>query len=507
MDTLKKRLFWFLIGMVIVMLGCMTSTQVSPTVDQSAAYTAAAQTLFVRFTQSAGETAVAQLTQMAQIPTDTPVPPTTTAIASATPTPFDPTPLPPTATSIPRFCDWAEFIGDVTVDDNTVYPPRANFTKIWRIRNIGSCNWTQSYSLVFLGGDRLGGSTAVALPGNVRPGEIVDVSVDLTAPEDTGQYRGNWMLRSPTGNLFGIGSDAQNPIWVQIRVEQPASLDEYVYDFAADYCLADWFNESIRLNCPGTINDPNGFVVLLDRPHLESRQENELALWTRPSAARNGWITGEYPRYRVKDGDHFIAEIGCQFESPQCDLVFYLDYRISDGTIRSLDSWEEDYDNRSRLVDVDLSRLSGMSVNFILSVQNRGRASDANAIWFVPHILNELPRSELVITWNQIGGLDDTCKELRIYLTGDEEGEAQAIYCEDGTDEIGWVDLTAEERRRVREWVRELAPFEAETYRPSQGEPIIALLAFTGSGDADASSSDIRSIQKLAESLFAKISE
>jgi hypothetical protein len=294
---------------------------------------------------------------------------------------------------------------------------------------------------------------------------------------------------------------------VQIQVEQPPSPDKYSYDFAANYCLAEWRNESIRLNCPGTINDPDGFVALLEQPDLESRHEDELALWTRPSSASNGWIIGEYPVYKVKAGDRFIAEIGCQLDSPQCELVFYLDYRMSDGTVNNLDSWKEDYDNHSRLVVVDLSRLSGRSVNFILSVQNKGKTSDANAIWFVPHIQNLFPMSELVITWDEVGGLDDTCNELRVYLVGDEEGEAQAVSCKDGVDEIGWVDLTDEEQDQVQKWVRELAPFDAETYRTSQGEPIITYLNFDGSGDEDASSSDIKTIQKLAERLFAKISE
>ncbi|MCK4976989.1 MAG: hypothetical protein KAS36_08655, partial [Anaerolineales bacterium] len=99
------------------------------------------------------------------------------------------------------------------------------------------------------------------------------------------------------------------------------------------------------------------------------------------------------------------------------------------------------------------------------------------------------------------------CDELRVYLVGDEDGEAQAVSCKDGVDEIGWVDLTDVERGQVQEWVRELAPFDAETYRPSQGEPLITYLNFNGSGDADASSSDIKTIQKLAERLFAKISK
>ncbi len=507
MNERKKQLFLLLFVLVLVTIGCITSTQVPPTEDSNAAYTAAAQTLFVRYTQSAGETAVAQLTQIAMRPTDTPAAPTATATASATPTLFLPTPLPPTPTPVPRYCDWAEFIGDVSVVDNTAFPPGANFTKTWRFRNIGSCNWTQAYSLVFVGGDKMGGSSAVALPGVVRPGEIVDVSVDLTAPEDQGLYRGNWMLRNPSGASFGIGPDAQGSFWVQVQVEQPPSPDQYSYDFAANYCLAEWRNESIRLNCPGTIHNPDGFVLLLEQPHLESCHEDELAIWTRPSSALNGWIIGEYPPYKVKAGDHFIAEIGCQLASPQCELVFYLDYRMSDGTVSNLDSWKEDYDNRSQLVGLELSRLSGRSVNFILSVQNKGKSSDANAIWFVPHIQSLSLKSELVITWGQVGGPGDACDELRVYLVGDEEGEAQAVSCKDGVDEIGWVDLTDVERGQVQEWVRELAPFDAETYRPSQGEPLITYLNFNGSGDADASSSDIKTIQKLAERLFAKISK
>jgi hypothetical protein len=81
------------------------------------------------------------------------------------------------------------------------------------------------------------------------------------------------------------------------------------------------------------------------------------------------------------------------------------------------------------------------------------------------------------------------------------------VSCEDGVEEIGWVDLTDAEGKQVQEWVRELGSFEAETYQPTQNEPLITSLVFTGSGDADASSTDIRSIQKLAERLFAKISE
>lgn len=45
-------------------------------------------------------------------------------------------------------CDWAQFITDVTVPDGTKYEPGETFEKTWRLKNIGTCTWTISYSLV-----------------------------------------------------------------------------------------------------------------------------------------------------------------------------------------------------------------------------------------------------------------------------------------------------------------------------------------------------------------------
>ncbi len=46
-------------------------------------------------------------------------------------------------------CDWAQFVTDVTVPDGSIYPPGATFTKTWRLKNIGTCTWTPSYSMVY----------------------------------------------------------------------------------------------------------------------------------------------------------------------------------------------------------------------------------------------------------------------------------------------------------------------------------------------------------------------
>jgi len=112
------------------------------------------------------------------------------------------------------------FVTDITVPDGTNFQPGETFVKTWRIKNRGTCTWTPDYTLVFNGGDPLGGTTSVRLPGYVSPGQSVDVSVTFTAPTNPGSYRGYWILRNTAGAIFGTGNKANTPIYVDIRVRQ-----------------------------------------------------------------------------------------------------------------------------------------------------------------------------------------------------------------------------------------------------------------------------------------------
>lgn len=151
-------------------------------------------------------------------PTQTLVPPTATPLPNtATAVPATNTPL-PTATAA-SYCDWITFVKDVSIPDGTKFYFSDTFTKTWRLKNRGTCTWTSDYMLVFVNGDQMGGTTAVRLPGNVAPGQSVDVSVTLTAPSKRGHYVGYWMLRSPAGVLFGFGENANKAFFVDINVE------------------------------------------------------------------------------------------------------------------------------------------------------------------------------------------------------------------------------------------------------------------------------------------------
>ena len=165
------------------------------------------------------------------------------AAYQATPTPLPTLPPPPTNTSLsptsnaitenPQITDIvsasptpscqtkAEFIRHLTISDNTALKPGEQVAKIWQIRNIGDCVWTQDYSLVFIAGESFGAATQIPFPQVVNPGETLDLRVLITAPLMPGFYTGNWVFQTPEGAQFGVGTDGMQPLMVTIEVKPP----------------------------------------------------------------------------------------------------------------------------------------------------------------------------------------------------------------------------------------------------------------------------------------------
>ena len=344
--------------------------------------TAAAQTMEALLTQAANQTGgqptATQSSGAITLPTLTTAP-TSTGFVLPVVTPY-PTSVP---TAITR-CDWVSFISDVSVPDGTKYAPGTSFVKTWRLKNIGTCTWTSSYSLVFANGDQMGGAAAIALPGNVAPNQTVDVSVTLTAPATEKAYTGNWMLRNASGAVFGFGPTANSAFWAKITVADP-SITAIVYDFVANYNLATWECAAGPTACTiGSTSDPLGFVMKLTSPHLENNTiGTDAALLTHPQNVNDGYITGTYPAFDVKSGDRFQAKLGCQYASTVCFLRFRLDYQVGADPIKNLGQWDEKTDIPGQLttVNVDLNSLAGKSVVFFLKVQALGSPLQDDALW------------------------------------------------------------------------------------------------------------------------------
>jgi hypothetical protein len=125
-----------------------------------------------------------------------------------------------TATEMAAPCDQAA-VGtpfDVTIPDGTRFKPGESFTKTWRLENSGACTWTNEYAVVWVFGDEMGISQARYLREPVRPGETVEISIDMVAPSLPGAYQSYWKLRNAEGQLFAIGPRGESPFWARIEV-------------------------------------------------------------------------------------------------------------------------------------------------------------------------------------------------------------------------------------------------------------------------------------------------
>jgi Ig-like domain from next to BRCA1 gene/3-keto-disaccharide hydrolase len=156
--------------------------------------------------------------QATEPPTQSPTPPPPTATSTPLPTAT----LPPTPTSS-TCTDLAKFVDDVTVPDDSEMLPGQEFIKTWRLQNIGTCTWTNQYSVVFVDGDQMSGTSPLPLTTSVAANGTVDVSVTLRAPGTTGTYRGDWKLKNSSGVTFGLGNDSSGTFYLQIKVVEGVS--------------------------------------------------------------------------------------------------------------------------------------------------------------------------------------------------------------------------------------------------------------------------------------------
>jgi len=133
--------------------------------------------------------------------------------------PDNPLPMPTPAvtpaiipTPQPLDCvDGMAFVADLNLpDNNMINPPQvaanAPLAKGWRIRNTGTCTWTQGYVLAYMGSWPTNGYMSgrpVNIQGNISPGSTYDVYAGMIAPPYPGTYMSFWTLRNPSNIAFG----------------------------------------------------------------------------------------------------------------------------------------------------------------------------------------------------------------------------------------------------------------------------------------------------------------
>lgn len=125
----------------------------------------------------------------------------TAAAPAAAPTATTPAAAPaPAAPAAQAPCARLAFVSDVTIPDGAPVAPDAQFVKTWRVRNSGTCAW--SGTLNFIGkGNQMSGPSPTSFP-QVGVGQTADLSINLTAPAQPGDYQGTWQVRASDGTVL-----------------------------------------------------------------------------------------------------------------------------------------------------------------------------------------------------------------------------------------------------------------------------------------------------------------
>lgn len=374
--TRSFRFVSILFIIIFFLAACNLPSKAPATEEPNAVFTAAALTVQAMSTQATPF----------NTPTLPPPPATNTAVSFPTlPAPTATVVVPPTAA-----CDLAQYVRDVSIDDGTVFAPNATFTKIWRLKNVGTCTWS-GYQLVFDTGDSMGGTSPTPI-GTVSPGQEVDLSVNMTAPSANGSYRGYWRIRNASGVLIPVlGGTQGKSFFVDIRVAVSSSG----YDLHTRAPDASWVGGSLGggagtiVTFGGPDTDANGFAMYRNSSKLEDGTTPPKVLETHPKWVNDGVMTGLYPVYTVVSGEHFKAKIGFLAKADgSCgvgNVKFQLNYKES-GVLKPLGEWTETCDGTLRSIDVDLSALAGKNVQFALAVLANGVADQDWAVWVSPEV-------------------------------------------------------------------------------------------------------------------------
>lgn len=372
MNQFRSRVLIPALFMLLFILGCGLGTTGPAAVSQLSVEEIAAKTW----------SAMQAIAALSATPTASPIPPsntptiTPTPTITRTPTPTD-TPIPPltqrptstpgpTATATPRpvtvtsiynyyyktatakaackppkcgggggggqfiaTCLAARLVRDVTVPDNMWIPRNTPFTKIWRIQNIGQCVWRASETqMVFTGGNQMSGASSVPLPSDVRPGNTIDIAVNLISPNDlTGTIYSFWGLQVGSKRFGDYKSNKAFDVVLNVNNTTPG----IIYDLRTNYCQASWYSSrKTSLRCPGTPEDSRiGYVQQVQNVILENGLQITLGLLTSPPSLSDASIIGPYPAIYTPAGSRFVTDIGCPLDPNRpCKVVFSAYYQV-----------------------------------------------------------------------------------------------------------------------------------------------------------------------------------
>ncbi|MEP7290811.1 MAG: NBR1-Ig-like domain-containing protein [Chloroflexota bacterium] len=202
--------------------------------------------------------------------------------------------------------DEAWWLGDLTIADGSAINAGTSFRKTWRIRNVGTTTWRPGYQLAFFSGSQMNGPASVPLPP-AKPGEAVDVSVDLIAPDALGIQRSTWKPRNAENKFF----DFAQYVEIDVKASQTRGVSEarFVEDVTVPHATnmkpGQPFRKIWRIRNTGSVawgdgyqfvfvaDDPMGAPAIVPLPLTLPGQETEISVSMvapmKPGAVRSTW--------------------------------------------------------------------------------------------------------------------------------------------------------------------------------------------------------------------------
>ncbi len=214
---MKKRNLLVSLAMLTVILlsSCGSGSSEQPTQDPQLVYTQVAETVQagIAMTQSAMPTSTVTATM-----TITTTPTITATATSSTQSPTLTAYIPGSGGALTG--DIITWVSDVTIPDGTVMLASTKFHKVWKVLNSGTTTWTTDYKLIWVDItnfdynkiDSVVPTKEVKISKEVKPGEEIEIAIDLIAPNKNGTYKIFFRMLSPAGKFFG------DPGWALITV-------------------------------------------------------------------------------------------------------------------------------------------------------------------------------------------------------------------------------------------------------------------------------------------------
>jgi hypothetical protein len=110
--------------------------------------------------------------------------------------------------------DPLQWLYDLSIPDGSQVAPGSILEKQWQVKNSGTCNWDENFTLRLTAGIDLGASSPQLLVP-ARGGTEAVIQIQFTAPAEQGRYRSAWQAYNPSGQPFG------DPIFIEIVVTAP----------------------------------------------------------------------------------------------------------------------------------------------------------------------------------------------------------------------------------------------------------------------------------------------